>query len=160
MRLHFTCPNVCVVSCLQIDPDQHSQVAKQPCTALQPSRLANSRHACCKCARAGFFYSNAEQREKLVEAERAVTDDRVRKVIELKRKVWGWMWACGVGWGCGCLCGVGWGCGVGCEVEVGVGLTGVLVSRSSSLDCSCILQKATYSFLKVTGLCGCRCLYM
>ena len=56
-----------------------------------------------------------------MEAERAVTDDRVRKVIELKRKVWGWMWACGVGWGCGCLCGVGWGCGVGCEVEVGSG---------------------------------------
>ena len=52
--------------------------------------------------------------------------------------------------------------GVGLDVRLrlGVGLTGVLVSRSSSLDCSCILQKATYSFLKVTGLCGCRCLYM
>lgn len=36
---------------------------------------------------AGFFYSNAEQREKLVAAEREVTDERVRKVIELKRKV-------------------------------------------------------------------------
>lgn len=35
----------------------------------------------------GFFYSNAEEREKLVEAERAVTDDRVRKIIELKKKV-------------------------------------------------------------------------
>ena len=35
----------------------------------------------------GFFYSNAEQREQLVAAERAVTDDRVRKVIELKEKV-------------------------------------------------------------------------
>jgi len=35
----------------------------------------------------GFFYSSAEQREKLVAAEREVTDDRVRKIIELKRKV-------------------------------------------------------------------------
>eukprot|EP00294_Goniomonas_avonlea_P001159 CAMPEP_0114552894 /NCGR_PEP_ID=MMETSP0114-20121206/7365_1 /TAXON_ID=31324 /ORGANISM="Goniomonas sp, Strain m" /LENGTH=535 /DNA_ID=CAMNT_0001737795 /DNA_START=27 /DNA_END=1634 /DNA_ORIENTATION=+ len=37
----------------------------------------------------GFFYSSAEQREKLVEAERKFTDDRVRKVIELKRTVCG-----------------------------------------------------------------------
>ena len=35
----------------------------------------------------GFFYSNADQREKLVAAEREYTDDRVRKIIELKRKV-------------------------------------------------------------------------
>lgn len=35
----------------------------------------------------GFFYSNAEQREKLVAAERAVTDERVEKIIELKKKV-------------------------------------------------------------------------
>jgi chaperonin GroEL (HSP60 family) len=28
----------------------------------------------------GFFYSNAEQREKMVAAERAITDDRVQKV--------------------------------------------------------------------------------
>ena len=35
----------------------------------------------------GFFYSSAEQREKLVAAERQVTDDRVQKVIDLKRKV-------------------------------------------------------------------------
>ena len=35
----------------------------------------------------GFFYSSADQREKLVAAERQVTDDRVQKVIELKRKV-------------------------------------------------------------------------
>jgi hypothetical protein len=37
----------------------------------------------------GFFYSSAEQREKLVAAEREVTDDRVRKIIELKKKVRG-----------------------------------------------------------------------
>eukprot|EP00983_Pelagomonas_calceolata_P035441 1108453-Pelagomonas_calceolata.AAC.1 len=34
----------------------------------------------------GFFYSNAEQRERLVAAEREVTDERVRKIIDLKRK--------------------------------------------------------------------------
>jgi T-complex protein 1 subunit zeta len=36
---------------------------------------------------AGFFYSSAEQREKLVAAERAYTDERCRRVIELKRQV-------------------------------------------------------------------------
>lgn len=35
----------------------------------------------------GFFYSTAEQREKLVDAERAVVDDRVRKIIALKKQV-------------------------------------------------------------------------
>ncbi|KAA6416598.1 MAG: TCP-1 cpn60 chaperonin family [Trebouxia sp. A1-2] len=35
----------------------------------------------------GFFYSSADQREKLVAAERQVTDDRVQKVIDLKRQV-------------------------------------------------------------------------
>ncbi|CAG9462850.1 unnamed protein product [Pedinophyceae sp. YPF-701] len=35
----------------------------------------------------GFFYTSAEQRERLVEAERKVTDDRVRAVIDLKRRV-------------------------------------------------------------------------
>lgn len=35
----------------------------------------------------GFFYSSADQREKLVAAEREYTDERVRKIIELKRKV-------------------------------------------------------------------------
>merc|ERR1719159_1029856 len=36
---------------------------------------------------AGFFYSSAEQRDKLVESERKFTDEKVRKIIELKRKV-------------------------------------------------------------------------
>ena len=40
----------------------------------------------------GFFYSNAEQREKLVAAERQYTDERVLKIIELKKKV-GVRWA-------------------------------------------------------------------
>jgi len=36
---------------------------------------------------AGFFYSSAEQRDRLVETERKFTDDKVRKIVELKRKV-------------------------------------------------------------------------
>eukprot|EP00741_Cyanophora_paradoxa_P004255 tig00000789_g4131.t1 len=35
----------------------------------------------------GFFYNTAEMREKMVDAERKLTDERVRKVIELKRTV-------------------------------------------------------------------------
>jgi T-complex protein 1 subunit zeta len=35
----------------------------------------------------GFFYSSAEQREKLVESERKFIDARVAKVIELKKQV-------------------------------------------------------------------------
>lgn len=36
---------------------------------------------------AGFFYSSAEEREKLVESERRFTDEKVRQVIEFKRRV-------------------------------------------------------------------------
>lgn len=36
---------------------------------------------------AGFFYASADQREKLVAAERAVVDQKVEKIIELKRRV-------------------------------------------------------------------------
>jgi len=35
----------------------------------------------------GFFYSSAEQRDRLVESERKFTDEKVRKIVELKRKV-------------------------------------------------------------------------
>ena len=35
----------------------------------------------------GFFWNNAEQREKLVGSERAFTTEKVQKVIDLKRKV-------------------------------------------------------------------------
>jgi hypothetical protein len=35
----------------------------------------------------GFFYKTAEDREKLVAAERKFIEDRVAKVIEFKRKV-------------------------------------------------------------------------
>lgn len=37
----------------------------------------------------GFFYSSAEQREKLVESERKFVDDRVRKLIDFKNLVCG-----------------------------------------------------------------------
>jgi len=36
---------------------------------------------------AGTFYSDPKMRERLVESERKFTDDRVRKIIDLKRKV-------------------------------------------------------------------------
>jgi len=36
---------------------------------------------------AGFFYSSAEQRDRLVETERKFTDEKVKKIVELKRKV-------------------------------------------------------------------------
>lgn len=35
----------------------------------------------------GFFYNSADQREKMVEAERKFTDDKVKQIIELKREV-------------------------------------------------------------------------
>lgn len=35
----------------------------------------------------GFFYKSASEREKLVEAERKFIDDRVKKIIELKKTV-------------------------------------------------------------------------
>jgi len=34
-----------------------------------------------------FFYNSADQREKMVEAERKVVDDRCRKIVELKKQV-------------------------------------------------------------------------
>jgi T-complex protein 1 subunit zeta len=36
---------------------------------------------------AGFFYSSAEEREKLVESERKFTDEKVKQVIDFKRRV-------------------------------------------------------------------------
>ena len=60
-----------------------------------PKRLENAFVLTCNISleyeksevNAGFFYSNAEHREKLVAAERAVTDERVQKIIDLKRQV-------------------------------------------------------------------------
>lgn len=36
---------------------------------------------------AGIFYATAEEREKMVKAERAFTDEKVQKIINLKKKV-------------------------------------------------------------------------
>merc|ERR1719454_115852 len=36
---------------------------------------------------AGFYYSSAEQKDKLVDSERRFTDEKVKKIIELKKKV-------------------------------------------------------------------------
>ena len=36
---------------------------------------------------AGFFYSSAEEREKLVDSERKFTDEKVRQVIDFKRRI-------------------------------------------------------------------------
>lgn len=36
---------------------------------------------------ASFFYNDAEQRERMVVAERKFTDDKVKRIIELKKKV-------------------------------------------------------------------------
>ena len=38
-------------------------------------------------AHSGFFWSSAEQREALIKSERKFTDEKVAKIIELKRKV-------------------------------------------------------------------------
>ena len=35
----------------------------------------------------GFFWSNADQRQKLIESERQFTDDRVMKIVELKKRL-------------------------------------------------------------------------
>merc|ERR1711998_423950 len=60
-----------------------------------PRRLENCHILTCNVSfeyektevNSGFFYNSAEQREKLVESERKFTDDKVRKVIEFKRRV-------------------------------------------------------------------------
>lgn len=41
----------------------------------------------CREVNSGWFYSNAEERDKMVEAERKFIDDRVRKIVDLKREV-------------------------------------------------------------------------
>ena len=46
----------------------------------------------------GFFYKSAEDREKLVIAERQFIEDRVNKIVELKKKV-GRLLGWGVGGG-------------------------------------------------------------
>jgi len=60
-----------------------------------PSRLKKCKILTCNVSleyeksevNAGFFYSTAEQRERLALAERKFTDEKVKQIIELKRKV-------------------------------------------------------------------------
>jgi T-complex protein 1 subunit zeta len=60
-----------------------------------PSRLENCYIMCLNVSleyektevHSGFFWSTAEQREKLIQSERAFTDDKVLKIIELKRRL-------------------------------------------------------------------------
>jgi len=60
-----------------------------------PSRLENCYILCLNVSleyektevHSGFFWSNAEQRKKLIASERAFTDDKVRQIVDFKRKV-------------------------------------------------------------------------
>jgi len=60
-----------------------------------PSRLENCYIMCLNVSleyentevHSGFFWSNADQREKLIASERAFTDDRVREIVEFKKKL-------------------------------------------------------------------------
>jgi T-complex protein 1 subunit zeta len=42
---------------------------------------------CSSEVNSGFFYSSAEQREKLVESERRFVDAKLKKIVELKNAV-------------------------------------------------------------------------
>jgi len=60
-----------------------------------PSRLENCYIMCLNVSleyektevHSGFFWSSAEQRKKLIESERAFTDDKVRQIVDFKRKI-------------------------------------------------------------------------
>lgn len=60
-----------------------------------PSRLENCYIMCLNVSleyektevHSGFFWSNAEQREKLIASERAFTDDKVHQIVEFKKKL-------------------------------------------------------------------------
>ncbi|KAH9993949.1 chaperonin-containing T-complex zeta subunit Cct6 [Russula vinacea] len=52
-----------------------------------PKRVENAYILTLIEVNSGFFYSSAEQREKLVESERKFTDERVKKIVELKNLV-------------------------------------------------------------------------
>lgn len=60
-----------------------------------PSRLENVHILTCNVSMeyekaevaAGFFYSSAEEREKMIESERKFTDEKVRQVIDFKRRI-------------------------------------------------------------------------
>ena len=60
-----------------------------------PKRLTNCKVLTCNVSleyeksevASGFYYSSAEQRESLIESERKFTDDKVKQVIEFKRRI-------------------------------------------------------------------------
>jgi T-complex protein 1 subunit zeta len=60
-----------------------------------PTRLENCYIMCLNVSleyektevHSGFFWSNADQREKLIASERSFTDDKVRQIVEFKEKV-------------------------------------------------------------------------
>jgi len=60
-----------------------------------PSKLENCYIMCLNVSleyektevNSGFFWSNADQRQKLIESERQFTDDRVLKIVELKKRL-------------------------------------------------------------------------
>jgi T-complex protein 1 subunit zeta len=60
-----------------------------------PSRLENCYIMCLNVSleyektevHSGFFWSNADQREKLIASERAFTDDKVKQIVEFKEKL-------------------------------------------------------------------------
>lgn len=49
--------------------------------------MISSHHRILSEVNSGFFYSSAEQREKLVESERRFTDAKCKKIVELKNLV-------------------------------------------------------------------------
>ena len=60
-----------------------------------PTRLENCYIMCLNVSleyektevHSGFFWSNADQREKLIASERQFTDDRVRQIVDFKEKL-------------------------------------------------------------------------
>ena len=57
------------------------------CTHASSQHRHNNRQ--CREVNSGFFYKTATEREEMVKAERKFIDDRVDKVIALKKKVVG-----------------------------------------------------------------------
>uniref|UniRef100_A0A9I9ED99 Uncharacterized protein n=1 Tax=Cucumis melo TaxID=3656 RepID=A0A9I9ED99_CUCME len=55
--------------------------------SFEKKRMKMNECACISEINAGFFYSNAKQREAMVAVERHQIDERVKKIIELKNKV-------------------------------------------------------------------------
>lgn len=63
--------------------------------ADMPSRLENCYIMCLNVSleyektevNSGFFWSNAEQRQQLIDSERANTDEKVHKIVELKKRL-------------------------------------------------------------------------